>query len=161
VKNIKSGVARARRSSSVDVDRALLASIAAGSAYLASTWVDSKLSSHPFNDLKLVGQILTIRSPNWVFMGLAAHYSMSALMSVVYSTLAYRKLPGPGWLKGILFLQIENTLLYPAAALLEPIHAGMKSGEVPTLFSWKTFRGQVVRHVVFGVTLGAIYRPKK
>lgn len=139
--------------------RIILTAFAAGNAYLASMWLDNKLSSHHFNDLKLVGQIFTTKSPAWIIIGLANHFSFSVVVTLVYAKWAYKRLPGPPWLKGILFLQIENTLLYPGAALLEPRHAGMKSGEVPTLFSWKSFWGQVVRHVAFGAALGLLYKP--
>lgn len=142
------------------MSRALAASLAAGSAYLASMWADSKLSSHPFNDLKLVGQVFTTKAPAWVIMGVGGHYSFSALMALLYAHSAYPRLPGPGWLRGLLFLQLENMLLYPGAALVEPHHAGIRSGQVPTLLSRKSFAGQVLRHVAFGLVLGLVYRPK-
>jgi hypothetical protein len=147
--------------SEIDVTRALLASILAGNAYLGAMWLDNELSSHPFNDLKLTGQILTTKSPAWEIMGVANHFSFAVVVSMIYARWAYSRLPGPGWLKGLLFLQLENALLYPGAALLEPRHAGMKSGQVPTLFSWKSWWGQVLRHVAFGIVLGLVYRPKK
>jgi hypothetical protein len=147
------------KSSDIDTKWLLVCALASGNAYLAAAWLDSKLSSHPFNDLKLVGQIFTTRSPFWIFMGLLNHYGFSVVVAYVYARWTYSRLPGPGWLRGLLFLQLENTLLYPVALLLEPVHAGIRSGQLPTLFSWKTFWGQVVRHVAYGVTLGAMWRP--
>ena len=145
--------------SDVNVKRALLAGIAAGTAYLGATWADSKLSSHPFNDLKLVGQPFTTKSPDWLIQGLAGHYGFSAIVSLAYASWAYNWLPGPGWLKGLLFLQLENTVLYPGAAILDPFHAGIQGGQLAPLLNWKTFKGQVVRHVAFGIVLGALYKP--
>ena len=139
----------------------LVTALVAGDSYLAAMWVDNRLSSHKFNDLKLVGQILTTKSPAWIIMGLVNHYGFSAVVSFIYARWAYRRLPGPRWLKGVLFMQIENALLYPGAAFLEPRHAGMRSGQVPTLFSWKSFWGQAVRHVAFGAALGALWKPKR
>lgn len=145
----------------VDREQALLAGAAAGTAYLAATWLDSKLSSHPFNDVKLLGQIFTTRTPWWQLQGLLSHYAFGSLVAMVYASWGVRSLPGPGWLKGLIFLQIENTLLYPGALLMDKFHAGIKSGQLAPLMSWKTFKGQVVRHIAFGVALGLLYRPRK
>ncbi len=141
--------------------RAVGAGLAAGSAYLAAMWVDSKLSSHPFNDLKLVGQMVTTRSPWWQLQGLGGHYGFSVVMALLYARYARAVLPGPGWLKGIIFLNIENLALYPAGLLIDRYHAGVRVGELPRMMTWKTFWGQVIRHVAFGAVLGLLYRPKK
>ena len=143
----------------VEMAKVVPAALAAGSAYLASMWLDNRLSSHPFNDLKLVGQIPTTKSPLWQILGVGGHYGFSVVMGYLYARYAYPRLPGPGWLRGFLFLQVENALLYPAAIPLEPRHTGMQSGQVPTLFSVKSFKGQLLRHVSFGVTLGLLYNP--
>jgi hypothetical protein len=148
------------KAESVDVPRAVGAGLAAGSAYLAAAWADSRLSSHPFNDLKLVGQMVTTRSPWWQMQGLAGHYGFSVVMALLYARYARAALPGPGWLKGIIFLNIENLALYPAGLLIDRYHMGVRAGELPRMMTWKTFAGQVVRHVAFGLTLGLLYRPK-
>lgn len=143
-----------------DRGRAIFAGLVAGTAYLATTWADSKLSSHPFNDLKLVGQVFTTRSPFWIAQGVVVHFSFGLALSLLYASWAYSRLPGPGWFKGLLYLQLENTLLYPIAFFLDPIHAGVRSGQLPRLLNRKTFQGQVLRHVAFGLALGALYRPR-
>jgi hypothetical protein len=145
----------------VDVQRAVGAGLAAGTAFLATTYLDSKLSSHPYNDLKLVGQVFTTRSPAWQIQGVVGHYGFSIFMALLYARYAYRLLPGPGWLKGLLFLMIENNGLYPLAPLLDRIHAGRRKGELPPLTSLKSFAGQTWRHVAFGLVLGALYRNVK
>ncbi|HKP53029.1 MAG TPA: hypothetical protein VJ183_10285 [Chloroflexia bacterium] len=150
------------RETNINVGRALVASVAAGTGYLASTWLDSKLSSHPFNDLKLVGQIFTTKSPLWQMQGVVGHYGFSVIVAFTYAAWFYRSLPGPPWLRGLIFLQIENTSLYPLGLAIgvDRLHAGIKRGQLPPLANMKTFKGQVVRHVAFGLMLGAIYRPK-
>ncbi len=148
--------------SEINVNRAVIAGVAAGSSYLLSAWVDSKLSSHPFNDVKLVGQMFTTDTPSWQVQGLMGHYSFSVAMSLVYAKLFYRRLPGPPWLRGITFLQIENSALYLVALAIgfDKFHAGVKKGELPPLANLKTFKGQALRHVAFGAALGALYRSK-
>ena len=120
--------------------------MAAGSAYLAATWADSKLSSHPFNDLKLIGQMVTTRSPWWQMQGLAGHYCFSVVMALLYARYGRAVLPGSGWLRGVLFLMLENTVLYPVGVPVDRYHAGVRAGELAPMMTWKTFRGQVLRH---------------
>jgi hypothetical protein len=142
----------------VDVPPAVRAGLAAGSAYLAATWADSTLSSHPFNDLKLVGQMVTTRSPWWQIEGLVGHYGFSVMMALLYARWARAALPGPAWLRGITFLMLENAALYPVGLLIDRYHAGVQAGELPPMMTWKTFWGQVVRHIAFGAVLGLVYR---
>jgi hypothetical protein len=146
--------------SEVNVGSAVAAGMAAGTAYLATMWADNKLSSHHFNDLKLVGQIFTTKSPLWVIQGVVTHYGFSAVVALAYAAWGYRRLPGPPWLKGLLFLQIENTTLYPLAAIMDRFHAGVRSGQLPPVLKWKSYWGQVLRHVAFGVVLGALYKAR-
>src|SRR4051794_32641473 len=143
--------------SKVDPSRVASAGLAAGTAYLASMWADNKLSSQRFNDLKLVGQAFTTKSPAWVIQGLLVHYGFSMVVAFLYASWGVLHMPGPRWLKGVLFLQLENAILYPGAGLLLPLHAGVKSGQVPSLFERKVIQGQLLRHVAFGLALGAIY----
>jgi hypothetical protein len=37
----------------------------------------------------------------------------------------------------------------------------MRRGQLPPLLNWKTFWGQMLRHVAFGAVLGLLYKPKK
>jgi hypothetical protein len=143
----------------IDTWRAAVAGVAAGTAYLAVMWVDNRLSSHPFNDLKLVGQVFTTRRPWWVVQGVVGHYTFSVAMAVTYARIVYPQLPGPRVIKGIAFLNIENALLYPIAFIADRTHAGVRGGEIPPLLSRKTFLGQVVRHTAFGAVLGILCKP--
>jgi hypothetical protein len=145
-------------SDSVDIRRVVVSGLAAGGAFLATTWADSKLSSHPFNDLKLIGQMFTTKTPLWKVLGTAGHFGFSIVVALLYARYFYKRLPGPPWLRGITFLQIENTLLYPVGPIVDRIHAGMRAGDLPPMLNWKTFKGQVLRHVAFGAVLGATYR---
>src|SRR5687767_9033156 len=115
-------------SDKVNVKRVAVSGLAAGLAYLATTWADSKLSSHPFNDLKLIGQMFTTKPPLWIVLGTAGHFGFSLLVALVYARYFYKRLPGPLVLKGVTFLQIENTLLYPAAIIVDRVHAGIHAG---------------------------------
>jgi hypothetical protein len=148
------------RDSKVDTGRAVVAGLAAGTAYLAAMWADNKLSSQRFDDLKLVGQVFTTRAPAWVIQGLLVHYGFSVAIALLYASWGARRMPGPPWLKGVLFMQLENAILYPGAALVMPIHAGVKSGQVPSMFERKVIQGQLLRHLAFGLALGGVYSGK-
>ncbi|HST06494.1 MAG TPA: hypothetical protein VLQ48_17410 [Chloroflexia bacterium] len=138
-----------------------VAGLVAGSAFLGAMWLDNKLSSWQFNDLKLVGQAFTTRSPIWQAQGLAGHFGFSVVMAYLYARVVYPRLPGPGWLRGIMFLQIENAILYPATIVADKVHAGIRSGQVPPMTNMNIFKGQVVRHIAFGATLGLLLNRKK
>ncbi len=144
----------------IDIRSAAIAGLSAGTAYLGAMCADNKLSSHQFNDLKLVGQVFTTKSPLWIIQGVIIHYGFSLLVAVAYAGWAYRRLPGPRWLKGLLFLQIENTALYPLAAIMDKFHAGVREGQLPPIMKWKSYWGQLLRHVAFGVVLGMVYRAR-
>lgn len=130
--------------------------LVAGGAFLGAMWLDNKLSSWQFNDLKLVGQVFTTRSPVWQLQGLLGHFGFSVVMAFLYARYVRARLPGPGWLRGIIFLQLENGVLYPATIVADKVHAGIKSGQLPPMINMKTFKGQVVRHIAFGATLGLL-----
>jgi len=149
-----------RSNTKVDVPRAIAAGIAGGTAYLGTMWLDNRLSSHEFNDLKLVGQIFTTRRPWLMVQGLLGHYFVSIVVALFYSRFIYHRVPGPGVLKGILFLNAENISFYPGALLVDRLHAGIRSGQLPPLLNMKTFLGQVVRHIAFGAVLGLLYKPE-
>lgn len=145
------------RKSEVESPQAIvMAGLAAGSAFLGAMWLDNKLSSWKFNDLKLVGQVFTTRSPIWQVQGVAGHFGFSVVMAFLYARYVYPRLSGPGWLRGVIFLQIENAILYPATVAADKVHAGIKSGQVPPMINMKTFKGQIVRHIAFGATLGLL-----
>src|SRR5438067_2416220 len=102
-----------------DIPGIVASGIAAGTAYLGAMWLDNKFSSHPFNDLKLVGQVFTTKAPWWVIQGLVGHYTFCVAIALVYERTASRRLAGPGVIKGISFLNMENALLYPGAFIAD------------------------------------------
>lgn len=143
-----------------DLETSIPAGLAAGTAYLGAMWLDNKLSSWEFDDLKLVGQLFTTKSPIWQLQALTGHYGFSITMATLYVRYARQRLPGPNWLRGILFMMIENTLLYPAAKVIDSFHAGMKAGQLPPLLNKKSFLGQITRHIAFGAVLGILAKKR-
>jgi hypothetical protein len=67
-----------------------------------------------------------------------------------------RRLSGPAWLKGIIFANVENVILYPIT-WFEDIHPAIRDGQVDRYFNWPAFWQSVPRHIAFGAVLGVVY----
>ncbi|MCA1708267.1 MAG: hypothetical protein LC808_35315, partial [Actinobacteria bacterium] len=81
------------------------------------------------------------------------HTAMGLLMALVYAVFFYRWLPGPGWLRGLLFCQIP--WLLQALVVLPWTGAGLFGWQLSALTPFASF----LLNALYGVTLGAIYRP--
>lgn len=81
------------------------------------------------------------------------HTAMGLLMALVYAHFFYRWLPGPGWLRGFLFCQIP--WLMQVFVVLPWTGAGVLGLQISILTPFASF----LLNAIYGVTLGAIYRP--
>jgi hypothetical protein len=84
------------------------------------------------------------------------HYGFSVIMASVYLRYARQRLPGPGWVRGILFLLMENVVLYPLGLITDRTHAGVRARQLAPVTNRKTFCGQLTRHAAFGLVLGLV-----
>ncbi|MCC2627045.1 MAG: hypothetical protein K0S14_695 [Thermomicrobiales bacterium] len=67
-----------------------------------------------------------------------------------------RRIPGPAWLKGVVFANVENAILYPVTRF-EDIHPAIRTGQVDRYYNWPAFWQSVPRHIAFGAVLGMLY----
>lgn len=148
------------RISELDHPRVIAAALGAGSAYLAEMFADMKLLDYPLNDLRMLGEQFG-RRRSWPIVGAAMHYSFSIFLTYIYAAYARDHLRGPDWLRGLIFINIENGTLYPFAFLLDRFNPTIHSGEMPAVFTKTGFVNQLLRHAAFGLTLGSLYRAKK
>lgn len=81
------------------------------------------------------------------------HTAMGLLMALVYAVFFYRRLPGPGWLRGFLFCQIP--WLLQVFLVLPWIGAGIFGWRLSLFTPFASF----VLNGLYGITLGVIYRP--
>lgn len=81
------------------------------------------------------------------------HTAMGLIMALVYSILFYRLLPGPGWLRGFLFCQLP--WLMQVFLVLPWTGAGVLGLKISILTPFASF----LLNAIYGVILGAIYRP--
>ena len=145
------------RSHDVHLPRAVAAGLAASAAYLATNALDMRLLRYQQSDLVLLGRLLPPLRPVWPLAGLVLHTGFGLALAIVYAALARERLPGPGWLRGILLATAENLLLWPLVPLVDRHHPAVRAGLMPPLNRPRPFLQAVLRHLAFGAVLGLVY----
>ncbi|GAC1480732.1 MAG: hypothetical protein NVS1B4_25960 [Gemmatimonadaceae bacterium] len=85
----------------------------------------------------------------------AFHTSVGLTAALIYAAAVYPRLPGPRWLRGLLYVQ--GMWLVQALIVLPWMHQGYFGSaisHVAPVWSWSL-------NAVFGLVLGAIYRPPR
>ncbi|MGH2561988.1 MAG: hypothetical protein ACRDJH_23235 [Thermomicrobiales bacterium] len=91
---------------------ATIARAAAAIGYLATMKTDMAIVKSNTDDVILLGYPLN-RDPTATHrIGALIHISSGAVLGAAYVTGACRFLPGPGWLRGVIFANVENAVLY-------------------------------------------------
>jgi hypothetical protein len=88
-------------------------------------------------------------------VGVAIHLANSVALAQIYRLVADR-LPGQPWVKGTIFANVENMVLYPVT-VMEDLHPAVRDGQVDRYFTWPAFWQSVPRHVAYGAVLGSLY----
>lgn len=140
----------------VDVPAAAVAGVAAGFAYVAAIALDLKVVDHEADDLRLLGGVFFRDRASARRTGLLMHLGASVGIGVSYAVLVRDRMPGPPWLRGAIFANVENAILYPLA-LLEDHHPAIKRGEIDRYWNATAFLQSILRHIVFGAVLGTLY----
>lgn len=145
------------RTERTDIDplAATLAGLAAGGAFAAVLEADIRLTGNNVDDLTILGRPLVDDPRHARSVGLALHGINSVALAGLYAAVE-RFLPGPPWLKGVIFANVENVLLYPIVAL-EELHPSVQDGAVDSYRTWPSFWQSVPRHIVYGAVLGVLY----
>lgn len=134
----------------------------AATAYLVEQEIDRRLISNSYDDLVLWGGFLSHDFRVQQSLGLLAHYTLGISLAALYGALLPSMPKGPGWLRGLVFTQVENALLYPGVPLLNRVNGAVRRGQIPSLLTWRYFWVEVARHAAYGLVLGALMpeRPK-
>ena len=143
-------------SATLDLRAAAVAGLAGGAAYVATMEVDNRLSGMRLDDLKLLGRPFVRKPEHAKSAGVPIHFTNSVILAVLYAALAHDRLPGPPWLRGVLFANVENSLLYPLA-MLEHRHPGIRDGQLDRYFSLKAYLLSIPRHITYGATVATVY----
>src|SRR5690348_919105 len=136
--------------------RAVMAGLAGGFAYLIEQSIDLRVFRVNVDDIQLLGRFFSSNPRVWPAIGLAIHCFNAISLACVYALLG-RYLPGPGWLRGIIFAQIENTLLWPITLILDRYHPGRKAGTLAAYNAPVPFLQGILRHLAYGAVLGLLY----
>ena len=148
--------ASAGRLKRIDLRAVSLAGIAAGAAYAAVLEVDLRLTGRNVDDLTFLGRPFARDPARARAVGAAIHLSNSLALATAYALLGHDRLPGPPWLRGTIFANVENIVLYPLTGL-EDLHPAIREGQLARYWTWPSFLQSVPRHVAYGAVLGALY----
>jgi hypothetical protein len=133
--------------------------VVAALAYLAAQEVDRRLVASRTDDLELLAGAFSANPRVWRPLGLAMHLTAGAVFGVVFDRIVAPRLIGPGWLRGLLFAQVENATLFPIVGFIDRFHPAIRRGTMLPLGSWRYFGQSIWRHVALGVVLGLLWRP--
>ena len=139
----------------VDLRAATVAGLVAGTVYALTAEVDNRISGRNLDDLKVLGRPV-VSDPKWAKLaGLPIHLFNSVALAVLFAAVR-KRLPGAPAVQGMAFATIENTVLYPLAAL-ENYHPGIRDGQIDRYFTLPAYLLSIPRHLTYGVTLGVLY----
>ena len=141
-----------------DLRAATLAGAAAALAYAAAMEADLRLTGNRVDDFALLGRpFVPGRRDLARPVGAAVHLANAVTLALIYAVAAHDRLPGPPWLRGVLYANLENVVLYPLTAAADRIHPGVRDGQIDRYWTWPAFWQSVPRHVAYGAVLGAVY----
>ena len=132
-----------------------ISGLAAGAAFVAVLEVDLRLTGRNVDDLMVLGRPFVAEPRKARAIGGAIHVVNSLALASLYAMLE-RRIPGPAWLKGVIFANVENVILYPMT-LFEDLHPAVRNGQVDRYFTWPAFWQSVPRHIAYGAVLGVLY----
>ena len=129
----------------LDPKAVAISGVAAGAAFVAVLETDLRLTGRNVDDLMVLGRPFSEEPVRARALGGAIHAVNSLALASLYAMLEPR-IPGPPWLKGVIFANVENVILYPVT-LFEDIHPAILTGQVDRYFTWPAFRQSVPRHI--------------
>jgi hypothetical protein len=141
---------------------AAIAGLLATLAYSVAMEWDKYLIGNRFNDVRFIEGILggEKRSKRLWLLSWLLHLFNGVALAEIYAAALKRFLPGPGWLKGAIFMETFITGAWTLTPLADKYHPLIKKGEMPRLATWTSFLQNLLRHLIFGVVLGLLYREK-
>ncbi len=119
------------------------------------------ITGNRFSDVRFIEGLLP-GAPRKTALPLAwaIHLLNGVMLGELYGAVFKRLLPGPNWVKGAIFGELFIVSAWWLTPLADQRHPMIKSGELPELANWTSFIQNIARHLVFGITLGLLYREK-
>jgi len=144
--------------------RAAYAGLLATVAYTIAMEGDMALTGNRFNDIRFIQGMLggnEAQKKRFSLLAWIFHLLNGVLLGEIYAAIFKRFLPGPNWLKGAIFGELFILSAWWLTPIADKHHPMIKSGELPKLATCTSFLQNIVRHFVFGITLGLLYRDSK
>lgn len=144
--------------------QAAFAGLLATLIYTLAMKVDIAVTGNRFNDIRFIEGLIggkQAHKTSFTLLAWTFHLLNGALLGEIYAAIFKRVFPGPDWLKGGIFGEIFILSVWWLTPFADKHHPMIKSGELPKLATWTSFLQNIVRHFVFGITLGLLYRDKK
>ncbi len=141
--------------------RAAYAGVLATAAYTIAMEGDMALTGNRFNDIRFIQGLIggeRAQKKRFSLLAWTFHLLNGAFLGEIYAAIFKRFLPGPNWLKGAIFGELFILSAWWLTPIADKYHPMIKSGELPKLATWTSFLQNIVRHFVFGITLGLLYR---
>jgi hypothetical protein len=136
--------------------RGALAGAVAAGVWAAQQPIDKRLFGVPYDDVELLGKLVTRRPVPARVIGTAMHLANGALFGAVYANAAPR-IPLPAWSRGPAAALVENFGSWPLVAVSDRFHPARE--EMPKLSGNRAALAQATwRHLLFGVLLGELER---
>ncbi|HMA36670.1 MAG TPA: hypothetical protein VKY74_19600 [Chloroflexia bacterium] len=139
-----------------DTAQIVAAGLLSGTAFLVEHWVDQMLWPDGYSDMKLLGLAVTRQRPHYLAVGVPWHLLNSIAFAWAYARWAGPRLPGPGWLRGLLLAVIENNVLwFTLIPVANRLHPAIQDGTMPPIrrggIDWVVGN---LRHIALGLVLG-------
>lgn len=145
----------ARQRDQIDPGAAAIAGLAAGAAFILTLEAERRLGGRRLDDLLLLGRPFARDRRRARRIGLALHAGNSVGLALLYARF-HDRLPGPPWWRGILFANVENTIIYPLTAF-DRYHPAIRAGELDRYFTWGAYLQSAPRHIVYGAVAASLY----
>jgi hypothetical protein len=142
-------------------EQAALAGLLATAAYSLVMEADMALTGNRYSDVRFIQGLLagkSSRPQQFAFLAWSLHFLNGVILAELYAAVFKRFLPGPNWLKGAIFGELFLASTWGLAPLVDKYHPLTRRGELAKLATWTSFFQNIVRHLVFGLLLGLLYR---
>ncbi len=136
--------------------RGALAGAIGAVAFMLAMGLDLLVTRQRTNDLRLLAGMVPGGRRLWPVIGSVSHVTNGIALGALFSRV-HHGLPGPTWMRGLIFAQVENLFLWPIIIVLDHIHPGIKRGDLEPYNRPGPFAVEVLRHAVFGAVMGAAY----
>jgi hypothetical protein len=136
--------------------RGALAGAVAAGAWAAQQPLDKRVFGATYDDVELLGRLVTRRRGAARALGTAMHLANGALFGAIYANVAPR-LPLPSWARGPALALGEHAATWPLTIVSDRVHPARD--ELPRLAGDpRAFAQATWRHLLFGVVLGELER---